>query len=48
MQRDPMEDGERFRMFPASLVKLLRAATARDFNDRPTPMEFGRAFAATL
>jgi serine/threonine-protein kinase len=48
MQRDPMEDADRFRSYPAALVKLMRAATAHDPRDRPHPMEFGRGFAATL
>ena len=48
MQKDPMEDAERFRSYPAALVKLLREATARNWKDRPTPMEFGRAFVAVL
>jgi serine/threonine-protein kinase len=48
MKRDPLEDEERVRGFPVALTKLLRAATSRDPNDRPTAMEFGRAFAAIL
>jgi len=48
MQRDPLEDAERLRGFPAALVKLMRAATARDWKDRPTPMQLGREFAAAL
>lgn len=44
MRRDPMEDATRFKDFPAGLVKLMRAATAMDFRDRPTPAEFGREF----
>ncbi len=48
MQREPMEDLEPFRAYPAALVKLLRAATAMDVRDRPTPLEFGRAFEALL
>jgi serine/threonine-protein kinase len=48
MRQDPMEDASRFSGYPAELVKLLRAATARDWKDRPTPREFGRAFAALL
>ncbi|MFO0553094.1 MAG: serine/threonine-protein kinase [Polyangiaceae bacterium] len=48
MRRDPLEDPERLRGFPAGIVKLMRAATARDPKDRPTPMEFGRSFAAAL
>ncbi|MBI5532817.1 MAG: serine/threonine protein kinase [Deltaproteobacteria bacterium] len=48
MQRDPMEDAERFRSYPAALVKLMREATAHNPKDRPQPMEFGRGFVATL
>ncbi|MFO0608656.1 MAG: serine/threonine-protein kinase [Polyangiales bacterium] len=45
MQRDPLEDPERLRPFPAAVAKLLRAATAHAAKDRPTPLEFGREFA---
>ncbi|MBX3247465.1 MAG: serine/threonine protein kinase [Myxococcales bacterium] len=48
MRQDPMEDAERFRAYPAALVKLLRAATARDWRDRPTPLELAREFEAAL
>jgi serine/threonine-protein kinase len=48
MQRDPFEDPERLRIFPAAIAKLLRDATAKNPNDRPMPLEFGRAFAASL
>lgn len=48
MRQDPMEDPERFRAYPASLIKLMRAATTREWRDRPTPLEFGRAFAELL
>ena len=48
MKRDPFEDAERLRGYPAAIAKLLRAATARDPRDRPSPIEFGRAFAAGL
>jgi serine/threonine-protein kinase len=48
MRRDPFEDGERLRAFPAGVAKLLRAATLRDATHRPSPLEFGRAFAAAL
>ncbi len=48
MNRDPFEDPARIATYPAALVKLMRAATARDPKDRPTPMEFGRAFAGTI
>ena len=45
MQRDPLEDPERLRPFPAAVAKLLRAATAHNAKDRPHPLEFGREFA---
>lgn len=48
MRRDPFEEADRLKTYPAAVAKLLRAATARDPNDRPSPMEFGRAFAAAL
>jgi serine/threonine-protein kinase len=48
MRRDPFEDPERLRSYPAAIAKLLRAATARDPKDRPLPMEFGREFVAAL
>ncbi|MBL8680983.1 MAG: serine/threonine protein kinase [Myxococcales bacterium] len=48
MQRDPFEDPERLRIFPAAVAKLLRDATTKDPRERPTPLEFGRAFAAAL
>lgn len=48
MQRDPFEDESRLRMYPAAVAKLFRAATAKDPNHRPTPLEFGRLFAAAL
>jgi len=48
MRQDPFEDAERLRTYPAAIAKLLRAATARSPGDRPTPLEFGRAFAASL
>jgi len=48
MRRDPFEDPERLRGFPASIAKLMRAATAREPGDRPAPMELGRAFVAGL
>ncbi|MFO0672338.1 MAG: serine/threonine-protein kinase [Polyangiaceae bacterium] len=48
MQRDPLEDADRLRAYPAAVAKLLRAATAREAKDRPTPLEFGRAFASAL
>jgi len=48
MRRDPFEDAERLRPYPAAVAKLLRAATARSPGDRPSPIEFGRAFVAAL
>jgi serine/threonine-protein kinase len=48
MRRDPFEDGERLRVYPAAVAKLLRAATAREPRDRPFPVEFGREFVAAI
>jgi serine/threonine-protein kinase len=48
MRRDPFEDAERLRPYPAAMAKLLRAATALAPGDRPGPIEFGREFAAAL
>jgi eukaryotic-like serine/threonine-protein kinase len=48
MRRDPFEDAERLRVYPAAVAKLLRAATAREPRDRPFPIEFGREFVAAL
>jgi serine/threonine-protein kinase len=48
MQRDPFEDADRLRAYPLAVTKLLRAATAREPGDRPSPIEFGREFAAAL
>ncbi|MEM9070515.1 MAG: hypothetical protein AAGE52_18565, partial [Myxococcota bacterium] len=48
MRRDPMEDESLFRAYPAALTKLMRAATARNWRDRPTPLEFGREFAEVM
>jgi len=48
MRRDPFEDAERLRVFPAAIAKLLRAATLKEPGHRPTPVEFGREFAAAL
>ncbi len=48
MRNDPMEDEARFRAYPTALVKLLRAATAKDWRDRPTPAELARDFAAIV
>ena len=48
MRRDPFEDAERLKIYPAAVAKLLRAATAKKPTHRPTPMEFGKAFAEAL
>ena len=48
MRRDPFEDVERLRGYPAPMAKLLRAATALEPNDRPSPLDFGRAFGEAL
>jgi len=48
MRRDPFEDAERLKTYPAAVAKILRAATAREPRDRPNPIEFGREFAAAL
>jgi len=48
MRRDPFEDAERLRVYPAAIAKVLRAATLREPGDRPSPIEFGREFAAAL
>jgi serine/threonine-protein kinase len=48
MRRDPFEDAERLRVYPAAIAKLLRAATLKEPAHRPTPLEFGREFAAGL
>jgi eukaryotic-like serine/threonine-protein kinase len=48
MKRDPFEDAERLSAYPATIAKLMRAATAQKPTDRPLPLEFGREFAAGL
>ncbi len=48
MRRDPFEDPERLRDYPAAIARLLRAATALDPADRPSPLELGREFAASI
>jgi serine/threonine-protein kinase len=48
MNRDPLEDADRLKTYPAALVKLMRAATDKDPRDRPQPLEFGREFVACL
>ncbi|HYQ15798.1 MAG TPA: serine/threonine-protein kinase, partial [Polyangiaceae bacterium] len=48
MRRDPFEAAERLASFPPAIAKLLREATAMNPADRPTPIEFGKAFGAGL
>ncbi|MFO0740619.1 MAG: serine/threonine-protein kinase [Labilithrix sp.] len=48
MRRDPFEDAERLRAYPAAVAKLLRAAVSKEPKDRPSPLEFGREFVAAL
>jgi hypothetical protein len=48
MRQDPLADADRLRSFPAAVARILRAATAMDPRDRPSPIEFGKAFAAAL
>jgi hypothetical protein len=48
MRQDPFEDESRLRIYPAAIAKLFRAATAKNPADRPTVLEFGRAFADSL
>jgi serine/threonine-protein kinase len=48
MRQDPFANGERLRVFPTEVARLLRAATMKDPRDRPMPIEFGRAFASAL
>jgi hypothetical protein len=48
MRRDPFEDAERLRPYPAAIAKLLRAATANAPGDRPSPLEFGKEFVSSL
>jgi hypothetical protein len=48
MNREPLEDASRLATYPAALVKLMRAATAKDPKDRPHPLEFGREFVRGL
>src|SRR5690606_9457692 len=40
MTREPFEDAERLAPYPTAIAKLLRAATAPDWRDRPLPLEF--------
>jgi eukaryotic-like serine/threonine-protein kinase len=48
MKQDPFEDDERLRTYPANIAKLLRAATAKEPKDRPSPMDFAREFVSAL
>jgi eukaryotic-like serine/threonine-protein kinase len=48
MRRDPFEDESRLEGYPPAIANLLRAATAINPADRPSPIEFGKAFAAGL
>ena len=48
MRRDPFEDVERLRVFPGAMARLLRAATMKEPQYRPSPMEFARDFVAAL
>ena len=48
MRRDPFDDAERLRGYPVAIAKLLRAATTREPRERPSPLEFGKEFAAAL
>jgi serine/threonine-protein kinase len=48
MRQDPLADVDRLRAFPAAVARILRAATAMDPRDRPSPIEFGKAFVAAL
>jgi serine/threonine-protein kinase len=48
MRQDPFENPDRLKGWPASVAKLLRAATALKPGDRPSPLELAREFAAAL
>ena len=48
MRRDPFEHAERLQTYPPAIAKLLREATALNPADRPSPIEFGKAFASGL
>jgi serine/threonine-protein kinase len=48
MRRDPFEEVARLRAYPAGIARILRAATMKEPNERPSPLEFGREFAAAL
>ncbi len=42
MRRDPFEDVERLKVYPAAMARLLRAATNARAERQPSPLEFGR------
>jgi len=48
MRRDPFESADRLATYPPAIAKLLREATSLNPADRPSPLEFGKAFAAGL
>jgi serine/threonine protein kinase len=48
MRRDPFEDVSRLRAYPVGIARILRGATMKEPNERPSPLEFGREFAAAL
>jgi eukaryotic-like serine/threonine-protein kinase len=48
MRRDPFAEGDRLQAYPVAVAKILRAATATNPRDRPSPIEFGKAFAAAI
>jgi serine/threonine-protein kinase len=48
MQQHPLENIDHIAEWPAALVKLMRDATDMDWKDRPTPLEFGKAFGEAL
>ena len=48
MRRDPFEEVSRLRAYPAGIARILRGATMKEPNERPSPLEFGREFAAAL
>ncbi len=48
MKKAPLEDASLLKNYPSEIIKVMRAATALDPNDRPFPMEFARAFEAGL
>jgi len=47
MRMDPLENAQ-LSGYPAPQVKLMRTATALEWKDRPTPLEFGREFDQAL